>query len=60
MYKYRIKEQGDETLNQFHDQRIMAFDSIEARLEDIKKLLQMVSIKKGLQSKQEVEVPISK
>jgi hypothetical protein len=44
MYKYRIKEQGDETLNQFHDQRIMAFDSLEARLEDIKKLLRQGKI----------------
>jgi hypothetical protein len=44
MYKYRIKEREDETLNQFHDQRIMAFDSLEARLEDIKKLLRQSKI----------------
>jgi hypothetical protein len=44
MYKYRIKEQEDETLKKFHDQRIMAFDSIEARLEDIKKLLRQGKI----------------
>ena len=44
MYKYRIKEQGDNALNQFHDQRIMAFDSIETRLEDIKKLLRQGKI----------------
>jgi hypothetical protein len=44
MYKYRIKEQGDKTLNQFHDQRIMAFDSLEARLENIKKLLRQSKI----------------
>jgi hypothetical protein len=37
MYKYKIKEQGDETLKKFQDERIMVFDSLEARLEDILK-----------------------
>ena len=36
MYKYKIKEQGDETLKKFQDERIVAFDSLEARFEDIK------------------------
>ena len=38
MYKYKIKEQGDETLKKFQDERIVAFDSLETRLEDIKKI----------------------
>jgi hypothetical protein len=44
MYKYRIKEQGDNALKQFQEERIMVFDSIEARLEDIKKLLRQGKI----------------
>ena len=44
MYKYKIKEQGDETLKKFQDERIVAFDSLEARLEDIKKLLRQGKI----------------
>ena len=44
MYKYKIKEQGDETLKKFHDERIMAFDSLEARLENIQKLLRQGKI----------------
>ena len=44
MYKYKIKEQGDETLKKFQDERITAFDSLEARLEDIKKLLRQGKI----------------
>lgn len=44
MYKYKIKEQGDETLKKFQDERIMAFDSLEARLEDIQKLLRQGKI----------------
>jgi hypothetical protein len=44
MYKYRIKEQGDNALKQFQEERIMVFDSIETRLEDIKKLLRQGKI----------------
>ncbi len=44
MYKYKIKEQGDEPLKKFQDERIMAFDSLEARLEDIQKLLRQGKI----------------
>ena len=44
MYKYKIKEQGDETLKKFQDERIMAFDSLEARLENIQKLLRQGKI----------------
>jgi hypothetical protein len=44
MYKYRLKEQGDEKVKKFHDNRIMAFDSLESRLEDIKKLLRQGKI----------------
>ena len=47
MYKYKIKEQGDETLKKFQDERIVAFDSLEARLEDIKKLLRQGKIEKA-------------
>jgi hypothetical protein len=44
MYKYKIKEQEDETLKKFHDERIMAFDSLETKLENIKKLLRQGKI----------------
>jgi hypothetical protein len=44
MYKYRLKEQGDETAKKFHESRIMAFDSLESRLENIKKLLRQGKI----------------
>lgn len=44
MYKYKIKEREDEPLKKFHDKRIMAFDALEARLEDIKKLLRQGKI----------------
>lgn len=44
MYKYRLKEQGDPALKKFQEQRIMAFDSLEVRLEDIKKLLRQGKI----------------
>ena len=44
MYKYRLKEQGDETVKKFHESRIMAFDSLESRLENIKKLLRQGKI----------------
>tara|TARA_R110001632_G_C11288878_1_gene412652 strand:+ start:32 stop:271 length:240 start_codon:yes stop_codon:yes gene_type:complete len=43
MYKYKVVEQ-EEKINKFHDERIMAFDSLEARLEDIKKVLRQSKI----------------
>jgi len=44
MYKYKVVEQ-EEKVSKFHDERIMAFDSLEARLEDIKKVLRQSKIK---------------
>jgi predicted ArsR family transcriptional regulator len=44
MYKYRLKEQGNEKVKKFHEERIMAFDSLESRLENIKKLLRQGKI----------------
>jgi len=44
MYKYKvIKEQEDKT-KEFHKERIMAFDVLESRLENIKKLLRQGKI----------------
>ena len=43
MYKYRIVEQ-DERAAKFQQERIDAFDSIEARLDKIKKLLRQAKI----------------
>ena len=43
MYKYRLIEQEDK-VKKFHEERIMAFDILEARLEDIKKLLRQAKI----------------
>ena len=43
MYKYKVVEQ-EEKVSKFHDERIMAFDSLEARLEDIKKVLRQSKI----------------
>jgi hypothetical protein len=43
MYKYKVVEQ-EEKVSKFHDERIMAFDSLEARLEDIKKALRQSKI----------------
>ena len=43
MYKYKVVEQ-EEKVSKFHDERIMAFDSLEARLEDIKKILRQSKI----------------
>ena len=44
MYKYKvIKEQEDKT-KEFHEERIMAFDVLESRLENIKKLLRQGKI----------------
>ena len=43
MYKYRIAEQ-DERAAKFQQERIDAFDTIEARLDNIKKLLRQAKI----------------
>lgn len=43
MYKYKIKEEED-PIKKFHEERIMAFDSLEAKLENIKKLLRQGKI----------------
>ncbi len=44
MYKYKIAEQEENKVKKFHDERIMAFDTLEARLENIKKLLRQGKI----------------
>jgi len=44
MYRYKLKEQGDNALKQFQEERIIAFDTLETRLEDIKKLLRQGKI----------------
>jgi hypothetical protein len=44
MYRYKLKEQGDNALKQFQEERIVVFDTLETRLEDIKKLLRQGKI----------------
>ena len=43
MYNYKLTEQEDK-VKKFHEERIMAFDALEARLENIKKLLRQGKI----------------
>jgi hypothetical protein len=43
MYKYKLIEQEDK-VKKFHDKRIMAFDTLESRLEDVKKSLRQAKI----------------
>ena len=43
MYEYRLDEQED-SLEQFQQKRIDAFDEIEDKLEDVKKLLRQPKI----------------
>lgn len=43
MYNYKLIEQEDK-VKKFHEKRIMAFDTLEARLENIKKLLRQGKI----------------
>lgn len=43
MYKYRLVEQ-DEKVSKFHQERVDAFDKIEARLDNIKKSLRQAKI----------------
>jgi|TARA_B100001094_G_scaffold299224_1_gene323734 hypothetical protein len=44
MYKYTLVEQ-DEKASKYQEERIMAFDELEARLDNIKKLLRQAKIK---------------
>ena len=43
MYKYRLVEQ-DEKVSKFHQERVDAFDKIEARLDIIRKSLRQAKI----------------
>ncbi len=43
MYNYKLTEQDDK-VKKYHEERIMAFDALEARLENIKKLLRQGKI----------------
>ena len=43
MYKYNIKEQEDK-VSKFHEERIEAFDKLEARFDDIKKSMKLAKI----------------
>jgi hypothetical protein len=44
MYKYKLKEQEDNKIKKFHEERIMAFDFLESRLETLKKLIRLGKI----------------
>jgi hypothetical protein len=44
MYNYRLIEQEEGKVKKFHEERIMAFDALESRLENIKKLLRQGKI----------------
>tara|TARA_B100000780_G_scaffold139453_1_gene97680 strand:+ start:84 stop:323 length:240 start_codon:yes stop_codon:yes gene_type:complete len=43
MYKRSIKEQEDK-VSKFHEERIEAFDKLEARFDDIKKSMKLAKI----------------
>jgi len=43
MYNYKLIEQDDK-VKKYHEERIMAFDALEARLENIKKILRQGKI----------------
>jgi|TARA_R110000822_G_C14866247_1_gene444719 hypothetical protein len=43
MYKRNIKEQEDK-IKKFHEERILAFDALESRLIEIKKLIKLSKI----------------
>lgn len=43
MYNYKLIEQDDKA-KKYHEERIMAFDALEARLENIKKILRQGKI----------------
>ena len=42
--KYRLIKEQDDKVKKFHEGRIMAFDALEARLENIKKSLRQGKI----------------
>lgn len=44
MYKYKLIEQEEDKVKKFHEKRIMAFDTLESRLENIKKGLRQAKI----------------
>ena len=44
MYKYRLAEQEEDKVKKFQDERIMAFDTLESRLENVKKGLRQSKI----------------
>jgi len=44
MYNYKIVKEQDDKVKKFHEERIMAFDALEARLENIKKILRQGKI----------------
>jgi len=44
MYKYRLIEQEEDKAKKFHEKRIMVFDDIESRLENIKKTIRQAKI----------------
>jgi hypothetical protein len=44
MYNYKIVKEQDDKTKKFHEERIMAFDALEARLENIKKILRQGKI----------------
>ena len=44
MYKYRLVEQEEDKVKKFQDERIMAFDTLESRLENVKKGLRQSKI----------------
>ena len=44
MYKYRLVEQEEDKVKKFQDERIMVFDTLESRLENVKKGLRQSKI----------------
>ena len=44
MYNYKIVKEQENKVKEFHEERIMAFDALEARLENIKKMLRQGKI----------------
>jgi hypothetical protein len=54
MYEYRLDEQED-SLEQFQQKRINAFDEIEDKLDDLKKLLRQAKIATVKYYRQDIE-----
>lgn len=44
MYNYKLTEQKEDKVKKFQDERIIVFDALEARLENIKKGLRQSKI----------------